>query len=377
MQRTLFFYGIFKNFQKGNYFMNRDKYLTELGSYLAILPMDRKTKILEFYNEHTTKLVANGEDLIEKLGTPKELAGNIIDTEMGTKASSVLEKGRKKHPLRRIIFSITLLFVVVFAGFFALLGYTGHTLYWDNEINRLVIGDAGQVMTLEKTKLEEIDNIDIDAKYATVYLIPSDDYYIEYSITSSKNNLYNVQNGKLTFSDSAWMPIRLSFGINEKHNDYIKIYYPADAYIKSLKAKLDMGSIEVSGVAIDKMDIDLDMGSLDITDCAIDKIDADLDMGSIDISNTDISSADISLDMGGLDMSGTNIENKLVADLDMGSATLSLAGSDGGSQSYDFDLDCDMGNVTINGSNKGRNYNVSGNTIIKIDCDMGSINIRY
>lgn len=357
--------------------MNRDKYLTELGSYLAILPMDRKTKILEFYNEHTTKLVANGEDLIEKLGTPKELAGNIIDTEMGTKASSVLEKGRKKHPLRRIIFSITLLFIVVFAGFFALLGFTGHTLYWDNEINRLVIGDAGQVMTLEKTKLEEINNIDIDAKYATVYLIPSDDYYIEYSITSSKNNLYNVQNGKLTFNDSAWMPIRLSFGINEKHNDYIKIYYPADADIKSLKATLDMGSIEVSGVNIDKMDIDLDMGSLDITDCAIDKIDADLDMGSIDISNTDISSADISLDMGGLDMSNTYIENKLVADLDMGSATLSLAGSDGDSQSYDFDLDCDMGSVTINGSNKGRNYNVSGNTVINIDCDMGSINIRY
>lgn len=357
--------------------MNRDKYLTELGSYLAILPMDRKTKILEFYNEHTTKLVANGEDLIEKLGTPKELAGNIIDTEMGTKASPVPQKGRKKHPLRRIIFSIILLFIVVFAGFFALLGFTGHTLYWDNEINRLVIGDAGQVITLEKTKIEEIDNIDIDAKYATVYLIPSDDYYIEYSITSSKNNLYNVRNGKLTFNDSAWMPIRLSFGINEKHNDYIKIYCPADADIKSLKAKLDMGSIEVSGVAIDKMDIDLDMGSLDITDCAIDKIDADLDMGSIDISNTDISSADISLDMGGLDMSNTHIENKLVADLDMGSATLSLAGNDGGSQSYDFDLDCDMGSVTINGSNKGKNYNVSGNTVINIDCDMGSINIRY
>lgn len=357
--------------------MNRDKYLTELGSYLAILPMDRKTKILEFYNEHTTKLVANGEDLIEKLGTPKELAGNIIDTEMGTKSTPSPQKGRKKHPLRKIIFSIIVLFIVVFVGFFALLGFSGHTLYWDNESNRLVIGDTGQVTTLEKTKIEEIDNIDIDAKYATVYLIPSDDYYIEYSITSNKSSLYKIRNGKLIFDDSAWMPIRLSFGINEKHNDYIKIYYPADADINSLTAKLDMGSIEVSGVAIDNMDIDLDMGSLDITDCAIDKIDADLDMGSIDISNTDISSADISLDMGGLDMSDTRIENRLTADLDMGSATLSLAGNEGGSQSYGFDLECDMGSVTINGANEGRKYNDSGNTVIDIECDMGSINIKY
>lgn len=357
--------------------MNRDKYLTELGSYLAILPMDRKTKILEFYNEHTAKLVANGEDLIEKLGTPKELAGNIIDTELDVKSAPSPQKGRKKHPLRRIILTIIVLFVIVFVGFFALLGLSGHVLYWDSEAHRLVIGDAGQVTTLEKTKIEEINDIDIDAKYATVYLIPSDDYYIEYSITTSKNTLYKIRNGKLTFDDSAWMPIRLGFNIKETHNDYLNIYYPADADISSLKAKLDMGSIEVSGASIDKMDIDLDMGSLDIADCAINKIDADLDMGSIDVSDTVIYSADIDLDMGGLDMSDTCVENKLIADLDMGSATLSLAGTDGGSQSYGFDLECDMGSITINGSKEGKEYNDNGNTVIDIECDMGSINIKY
>lgn len=357
--------------------MNRDKYLTELGTYLAILPMDRKTKILEFYNEHTAKLVANGEDLIEKLGTPKELAGNIIDTELNTKSSPSPQRGRKKHPLRRIILTITVLFIVVFVGFFALLGFSGHVLYWDSDANRLVIGDAGQVTTLEKTKIEDIENIDIDAKYATVYLISSDDYYIEYSITSNKNTLYKIRNGNLIFDDSAWMPINLGFKVNEKHNDYINIYYPADAYFKNLKVNLDMGSIEVSGVTIDNMDIDLDMGSLDITGCAIKRIDADLDMGSIDISNTDISSADVSLDMGGLDMSGTLIQNRLIADLDMGSATLSLAGTDGGSQNYGFDLECDMGSITINEAGEGRNYEADGKVIIDIECNMGSINIRY
>lgn len=357
--------------------MNRDKYLTELGSYLAILPMDRKTKILEFYSEHTAKLLANGEDLVEKLGTPKELAGNIIDTELNVKSAPSPQKGRKKHPLRRIILTIIVLFIVVFVGFFALLGFSGHTLYWDNEAHRLVIGDSGQVTALEKTRIEEITDIDIDATYATVYLIPSDDYYIEYSITSSKDTLYKIRNGKLIFDDSAWIPIRLSFGFNEKHNDYINIYYPADADISRLTAKLDMGSIEVSGVTIGNMDVDLDMGSLDITDCAIDKIDADLDMGSIGISNSDISSADISLDMGGLDMSDTCIQNKLVADLDMGSATLSLTGNDGGSQSYGFDLECDMGSITINGSKEGKEYNDNGKADIDISCDMGSIDIMY
>ncbi|MCM1172226.1 MAG: DUF4097 family beta strand repeat-containing protein [Clostridium sp.] len=372
--------------------MNRDKYLTELGSYLAVLPMDRKTKILEFYNDHTAKLVANGEDLIEKLGTPKDLASNIIDTELGEKSSPAPQKGKKKHPLRRIIFTIIILFIVVFVGFFALLGLSGHVLYWDDNANRLAIGDSGQVTTLAKTKIEEIDNIDIDAQYATVYLIPSDDYYIEYSITSSKRTLYKIHNKKLIFDDSAWTFVRLSFGINDKPDDYINIYYPAGADINSLTTKLDMGGIEVSDAAINNMDIDLDMGSLSITDCTINKIDADLDMGSMDITgcvigqidadldmggidilNTDISSADVSLDMGGLDMSDTHIEDRLTADLDMGNATISLTGN----ARCGFDLDCDMGSVTINGANMGRAYNDSGNTMIEIDCDMGSITIQH
>lgn len=76
-------------------------------------------------------------------------------------------------------------------------------------------------------------------------------------------------------------------------------------------------------------------------------------------------------------MSGTLIDNKLSADLDMGSATLSLTGNDGGSPSYGFDLECDMGSITINGANEGRKYDDNGKVSIDIECDMGSIDIMY
>lgn len=98
--------------------MNRDKYLTELGSYLAILPMDRKTKILEFYNEHTAKLVANGEDLIEKLGPPRELAGNIYRYGNGHKISSSSTKGQKKTSFTKNYFCNNRFIYSCFCGIF-------------------------------------------------------------------------------------------------------------------------------------------------------------------------------------------------------------------------------------------------------------------
>ncbi len=357
--------------------MNRDRYLTELGSYLGILPLDRKTKILEFYSEHTAKLEAEGKDLVETLGTPKELATNIIDMEMSDGKSANPTKRKKRRSFGKIIFTIIILFIIVFVGFFALLGLSGHSVYWDNEKKRFSISDSDIKNVLEKTELEDFDTIDLKARYATVCLIPSDGYYIEYSITTGQDNLYKVKNNKLTFDDSSWSFFRIGFGNNTKHDDYINIYYPEGADLNKLIADLDMGSLEIKDASLDKLDIDLDMGSLEISNSKIDDIDSDLDMGSISIDNGYFSNASFELDMGDLDISNVSVGRELSANLDMGSATVFLQQNDGGDVDYGFDLESDMGSVTLNGNKKGKSYQESGHVDIDIECDMGSIDVSY
>ncbi|MDE6024675.1 MAG: DUF4097 family beta strand repeat-containing protein [Lachnospiraceae bacterium] len=367
--------------------MSRDKYLTEFGSYLLILPQERKTKILDFYSEYTARLEADGEDLIAKLGTPKELAENLLDLELNQGSSANYEfpkKNRKKHSFKPFIITLIILcslVAVVITGFFIFVKISGRTIYWDKTQKHLVLGDSATHYTLEKTKIDSFSSIDIDVQYANVNFVAADDYYIEYDITADSSEPYFIHNDTLTFNDSSRTYFHINIGLNhntnDKHKEYVTIYYPEGADFKMLKADLDMGSIEITGANIKELDLDLDMGSLAIDNCNIKSISSSLDMGSITIMDCIINTADFDLDMGNLDITDTAIYDGMEADLDMGSADLKLMskGQNREAIDYGFDLSCDMGDVSLNSDDKGRDYHQKGVSKIEISCDMGSISI--
>ncbi len=58
--------------------MNREKYLSELEHYLSRMPDEERQSAMDYYREYTAELEANGEDIVSKLGNPRELAGSII-----------------------------------------------------------------------------------------------------------------------------------------------------------------------------------------------------------------------------------------------------------------------------------------------------------
>lgn len=58
--------------------MNREKYLGELEQYLSRMPDEEKQNAMDYYREYTAELETNGEDIVSKLGTPRELANRIM-----------------------------------------------------------------------------------------------------------------------------------------------------------------------------------------------------------------------------------------------------------------------------------------------------------
>lgn len=58
--------------------MNREKYLSELEHYLSRMSDEERQSAMDYYREYTAELDANGEDIVSKLGTPRELASSII-----------------------------------------------------------------------------------------------------------------------------------------------------------------------------------------------------------------------------------------------------------------------------------------------------------
>ncbi|MCM1272403.1 MAG: DUF4097 family beta strand repeat-containing protein [Clostridium sp.] len=345
--------------------MNRDKYLTELGGYLADLPQEQKNKVLDFYSEYTSRLEAEGEDLTAKLGTPRELADNILDLELNQGARSNYDIPKKKSPLKPFIIALVIV-SVVFTFFLGIYIPKKHTMYWDKDSSHLH-------HTLEKTAIDSFDKVEIDTN-ATVVFTPSDGYYIAYDLTADTDTPYYIKDGTLYIDDGEHFNI--SFHLDDDDTwGYVTIYYPEHTFFETVYAELSDGSINLTGADINNLELDLDMGSLSIDNCNINSISADLDMGNATITDCTINDADFDLDMGKLDIAATSIKNRMTADLDMGSADVKLIAEDQNRNYYGFDLSCDLSSIYFNNDNQGKEYHTRGTGIINISCDLGSINV--
>ena len=58
--------------------MSSERYLTELSGYLNPLSKEEKKNAMEYYREYVADLEANGENIEEKLGSPRDLANSVL-----------------------------------------------------------------------------------------------------------------------------------------------------------------------------------------------------------------------------------------------------------------------------------------------------------
>lgn len=251
------------------------------------------------------------------------------------------------------------------------------TLYWDTKEHHLECKDIDDMyITQEKMKVDQFEYLNIDVNGAKISLIPSDDYYVEYSVLSDDGNPLTIQDGTLTFRDSSRRLFEFNFNFAKKErNEYLIVYYKEGETLRDIKAELDMGSMNMEGVCAERADVDLSMGSLEVKDCSIDHFDAELDMGSLHMERADIGMFKASLAMGELNITEALVREEMDAELDMGSADIELGQEDDKNRKlqYGFDMETDMGSIEIDGRDEGDRYSLPGDIMLKISCDMGSI----
>lgn len=265
-----------------------------------------------------------------------------------------------KKTTKLIIFSCALIFVGGLMMVIGLMNGARTTVYWDTQKHRFVIKDEEQMyLVQEKMPLGAFDSIYIDAEKECVRLIPSDGWYVEYRVMADNADPLTVENGRLNFSDSTgrFFIMALNF-FSKEQEEYINIYYPADAEFESIDIELDMGNLDIEGLRAKSAGLNLDMGNLDIRDCEIGQLDAELNMGNMNAAN-------VFFDM-------------LDAEIDMGSVELTLNGKNknGRAIAYGFDIETDMGDIEVNGAEQGDKYKVPGDVLLKISCDMGDVLIN-
>lgn len=114
----------------------------------------------------------------------------------------------------------------------------------------------------------------------------------------------------------------------------IKITVPEGTQLTSVKAHLDLGDLKLEDISADKLTISESLGDIKINGCVF-------------------KSAEITENLGDIKMD--------------------LPGSE---EDYGMDLDVSLGDIKVNGENKGNKYTKEGSIPIKASNDLGDIKIK-
>lgn len=190
---------------------------------------------------------------------------------------------------------------------------------------------------------------------------------VEYSGDSSRKPRVSCSGGRLQIREagrSRWFNFDLSFFRWSKWGRKLIIWVPENLRDLDVHIDSDAGSVICSDISMKNLTADVDAGQLEIEGCTVmGEASLDVDAGSADIKNASIGFLKGDVDMG-------EINCRLISGI--------LA-------EYTMDLDVDLGDITINGENKGGSYKQTANPghsgggqppRIQLEVDMGSIEIE-
>lgn len=227
-----------------------------------------------------------------------------------------------------------------------------------------------QLVVQDYKELDEFDSIDVDVNLANVEITASGDdkYGIEYKVYSN-NVKCEFKGNKLVFKEKGTFGFDFGFFGNIKQDTYVKIYVP-EKELQSITLSADMGSVTVSDVVCDYLSAECNMGSMTFNNITANDVELDADMGSVELTGTVTGMIEADLDMGSAELTGYF---DCDMDIDCGMGDIDIITYYDAS-SYDWYIDCDMGQYNINesGGEKTNSHN-----IIRADCDMGSAEITF
>lgn len=188
--------------------------------------------------------------------------------------------------------------------------------------------------SLEKTKVDPFTSIDLELNNATVKLIPSDGYYVEYRLLKigSGEQSYKVSNDTFTFKENVgrsnvtflnFFSGPVFFGNSE--NCYFNLYVPEDIYFDIVNIFNASGDVSLCDIRAGELTLDLSFGNLQLQKAVADNMDLTLNSGNLDAASIEAKELDIE-DFFGNITSGS-IKAK-VADISLSSGDLDVVNMD-------------------------------------------------
>ena len=241
---------------------------------------------------------------------------------------------------------------------------------------------------VEDLALPSFTRLDVELSNGTVTVSSGETYGIRLS-SGSRKLQYSLEDGTLKVWDEDLIGVQFS-----ERGGRVEIFLPdgaelADADItnslgsielknlstETLTAEADLGDITADGLRADSATLTAECGAVNLTSVEADELEADLSLG--DMTATGLAITDrltVTNDMGGVSLEG-ELGEKVSVTADMGDIS---AVSSRAEQWYGYELSTDMGEITVNGQNRGASVSQKGGEgTMELHTDMGGITVRF
>lgn len=248
--------------------------------------------------------------------------------------------------------------------------------------------------TLEKTKIDDFDKINIKTNTIDIKIAQSDDKncYIAYNLKKEKGEVpavYEVSGGEFKLrqkSNHVTINVDLSglAAILSGTQDYVRqnqfvLYLPKDKKISEAEFDTEDGDISIDGLKSDKMDIAVDAGDMKLSDTYSKEIKIASSDGDIALKGSKLDTVTINDSNGDIKFEDTDINSGKIATND-GDIVVKNTNLKGMALTDNYgDVKCNDGSfddiaVKLNdGDLKLQNTKLTGN--IKIDSDYGDVKV--
>lgn len=128
-------------------------------------------------------------------------------------------------------------------------------------------------------------------------------------------------------------------------------------------------------VTFDEVELKFGAGEVVFDSLSAEKFKAEIGAGHILVNNGEVEKVELSVGAGAVEYYGS-IQEKMEADCSMGSIYAELQGKE---EEFDYDLECSMGNIAINGQDYAFDRKVDNHAQkkMKLSCVMGSMEVLF
>lgn len=250
-------------------------------------------------------------------------------------------------------------------------------------------GTSGtETAAAEEAELAPFTSLEVELSNGTVTVSAGETYGIRLH-SGSRKLQYSLEDGTLKVWDEELIGVQFS-----ERGGSVEIFLPdgaelADADItnslgsielknlsaENLTAQADLGDITAEGLQAGSAVLTAECGAVNLTDVEADELEADLSLG--DMTATGLAVADrltVTSSLGSVSLEGELGESVSVT-ADMGDIS---AVSSRAEQWYGYELSTDLGEITVNGQNRGASASQKGEKgTMELHSDTGGITVRF